>query len=458
MGYALVVVLAGLRQEQDDLQKRAQELKADVTRIRKLEFPKDVAVVVYTEEELRRFVIAEFEREFPRPKAKKYEKAYRHFGLVPADEKWDLFDAIVALYRDWMAGAYHPRTKELKLLASEDAGPGAERMARITLVHELTHAAQDQNFDLVTIPTLEEYDDDLVAALKCLLEGEASIVGFRADADIAKGGDPAIRGITNEYKKANLPGQGAKLPASLRLTLYFPYGFGTEFVLDCLNGYGGDWSKIGKMYDDLPSSTEQILHPEKYWKERDNPIVITLPGLSEDRTALCRNVHGEFGIRILLKQLQAGTRTEIETAAGGWGGDRYVVCEREGKVSSVWYTTWDTEEDAKEFFDAYRNALRHKYKDAKESVGGDVTVLQIDDARAATLERRGKDVVVLDGDVELRGFSDKIWKETKKEERERVERFVAGRWTCENHPDVEKEVDAYCPECGERLTKRKEKD
>ncbi|MBI2901689.1 MAG: hypothetical protein HYY17_16010 [Planctomycetes bacterium] len=460
---------AGPQEDPDDLKKQAQEMKGKVKEIRGLSFKKEVTVGVYSKDDLQKFIVGEFERELPRPKAKKYEKAYKHMALLPADDSWDLYDSLITLFSESIAGFYHPKTKELRLIKPEaDSEDETFKqlgldMQAVTLVHELTHAAQDQNFDLVTVPMEEEYNDDMVAAIKCLVEGEASIVGWQYGYDNSTKlktlmtFDQLMKANNDGYKSGALPGKAGKLPAYLRLTLTFSYGYGCEFVLACHKGYGKDWEKISKMYEDLPSSTEQVLHPEKYWKERDYPTVVSIPALPEEWKLLCHNVHGEYPIRILLKELKAGSSKEIEKAAAGWDGDRYAVYERNGVVSSLWYSTWDTEEDAREFFDAYRKALGYKYKNAKETSADGPVVLAIDEKRAATIERRGLDVLVLDGDAELGKFGEKTWKGAKKQELKKVDRFVEGCWTCEKHPSVEKDVNSYCSECGERLTKRKEK-
>lgn len=434
----LIALVLAFLPRQDDLKKQAAEMKKVVTKVRGVEFKKDVTVGVYSKDELLKFIQGEFEREFPRPKAKKYEKAYAHFGLIPAD--MDLYDSLIVLFSDSIAGFYHPKTKELKLVASEATDEESKLMEKVTLIHELAHAAQDQNFDLVTVPMEEEYNDDMIAGIKALIEGEASAVGWMGGLEEAF--DDMIKMINDSYKTGDLPGAAGKLPAYLRLTLTFSYGYGCDFVLAVKKAKGDDWSAITKMYEDLPSSTEQVLHPEKYWDKRDNPTIITLPALPDEWKLLANNVHGEFVVKILLRELKAGEAKECEKAAAGWDGDRFHVVERGGKVSSVWYSTWDSEGDAKEFEAAYRKALATKHK-------GDET--------AAMIERKGADVLVIDGEEDLQKHAPTIWEKTKKEELKKVERFKPGRWTCGKHPKVEKDLNTYCPECGERLTKQKEK-
>lgn len=454
--FLLCTMLAA--QQDDDMKKKTAKMKAEMTKIRGLEFKSEVTVGVYSKAELQKFITGEFERELPRAKAKKFEKVYAHFGLIPKD--LDLYDSLIVLFSDSIAGFYHPKTKELRLVnPGEEEDDGSKAMGidmqAITLVHELCHAAQDQNFDLVTVPMEEEYNDDMIAGVKCLIEGEASAVGWKYG--FADTFDQVIKMINNSYKGGQLPGKANKLPNYLKLTLTFSYGYGCDFVLACLKGYEGDWTKISKMYEDLPSSTEQILHPEKYWKNRDNPTIVTLPQPAKEFELLTHNVHGEFPIQILLKELKAGSKRDIETAAAGWDGDRFYVYERNGKVSSVWYTVWDSEQDAIEFFEAYRKCLAVKYKGSNEKADGNNRVAVKSDEGCVLMERKGSDVLVIDGEEDLQKHAEKVWTGAQKEELKKVERFKAGVWSCKDHPAVEKDVNAYCSECGQRLTVEKPK-
>ena len=108
----------------------------------------------------------------------------------------------------------------------------------------------------------------------------------------------------------------------------------------------GGWAAIDEVYRDPPLSTEQILHPEKYREKPDYPMSIELghafPG--EGWKEAGRNVLGEMQLAILLKK-HGG-----KAAAAGWDGDRYAVFEGpKAKLGLVWVSTWDSEDDAREF-------------------------------------------------------------------------------------------------------------
>ncbi|MBI3463878.1 MAG: hypothetical protein HY000_12600, partial [Planctomycetes bacterium] len=147
-------------------------------------------------------------------------------------------------------------------------------------------------------------------------------------------------------------------PAIFRESLIFPYFKGMVFILHLTNR--GGWEPVNAAFRDPPTSTEQILHPEKYREPRDVPTAIALPDMKavidEAWKKLGENVLGEFQISILLTGVK-----DAAQASAGWDGDRYAVFEGEaGKLGLVWLSTWDRPEDAKEFATAYARYLQEK--------------------------------------------------------------------------------------------------
>jgi hypothetical protein len=447
--------------KKDDYKEKTARHKEDVVRLRGLEFKSDVTVGAYSKQELLDFLKAEFEKDLPKEKAEKYQRGYAKFGLIPAD--MDIYEAYLELFGSSIAGFYHPKTKELRLIRPGDGKDPEEDalkamgidMERITLVHELTHAAQDQNFELSTLPIEDETNDDLVMALKSVIEGDASAVGWKYQ--FKEQFDMVIGGINQTYKTGMLPGKAGKLPAYLRQSLTFPYGHGTDFVVKYLKGTKGEFKDINKLFKDFPLSSEQILHPEKYYGEkRDNPILVTLPDLTKlfggPWKETFNNVHGEFATKLLLREFKSDKLRlgMIDRAAEGWGGDRYVVLEDDKKTAMyVWYTTWDTEKDAKEFYEAYCLALEKKYEqEGKEGPRENKTSFTTPSGLVQA-ELKGKDVLVFDGATE--GMIDKagaIWKDTRKTEITGIERLK--KFVCEKD-GVKEAFSGKCPKCGKDL-------
>lgn len=414
--FTLTSLLAISLAFQDDLPARAEKLRAEVVRIRGLEIQDRVDAAYLTKAELRKWKERELEALLPKPRARRIEKALRPFGLLP--EKFDLYEAVLLRETENTVGSYDPRSKELRILKpGDDLDP--EEVPWV-LMHELTHAAQDQNFDLYTLPFDDESNGDLGVALGAFVEGEAvAVTGLwekRDDETLAE----SLRDYIDDLKTGELPGSGADLPRLLQALETLPYGYGAEFVLAIL-GKDLDWKAVTGVYSELPLSTEQILHPEKYPKDR--PIGIALPRIDAAGTRIASDVHGELVLRILL---------EDDRAAAGWGGDRYEVYEKDGEVSIAWFSVWDTEKDAVEFAEACGRVF------AKRKV---------------VLERRGRDVLALDG--ALTAHADRFWKETTRAEVAKVVRLRRGNWTCAAHPDLRRDLEGRCPACGGLLIEKK---
>jgi hypothetical protein len=467
---AFPLLAAGAQDEdkpkKDDYKEKTNKHKEDVTKLRGLEFKSDVAVGAYSKQELVDFLKAEFEKDLPKEKAEKYQRGYAKFGLIPAD--LDIYEAYLELFGSSIAGFYHPKTKELRLIRPGEKGDADEDalkamgidMERITLVHELTHAAQDQNFELSTLPIEDETNDDLVLALKSVIEGDASAVGWKYQ--FKDQFDMVIGGINQTYKTGMLPGKAGKLPAYLRQSLTFPYGYGTDFVVKYLKGIKGDLKDINNLFKDFPLSSEQILHPEKYYdkEKRNNPILVIMPDLEKLFGAPMKesfnNVHGEFATKLLLREFKSDKLRlgMIDRAADGWGGDRYVVLEDDKKNAMyVWYTTWDTVKDAKEFYEAYCLALEKKYEQESKEGREDKTSFPTPSG-LVSIEIRDKDVLVFDGATEaMIAKAPTIWKDTKKSELtgfERLKKFV-----CEKD-GVKEAFSGKCPKCGKDLVYKDE--
>jgi hypothetical protein len=441
----------------DDFKEKTVKHKKDVTRLRGLEFKGDVTVGAYSKDELVAFLKAEFEKDLPKEKAERFQRAYAKFGLIPGD--LDIHEAYMELFGSSIAGFYHPKTKELRLIK-----PGGEEgleekaaklagidMEAITLVHELTHAAQDQNFELSTLPLEDETNDDLILALKSAIEGDASAVGWKYQ--FKEQFDGVIGMINQQYKGGQLPGKANKLPAYLKLSLTFPYGHGTDFIVQTLKGTQGELKDVTKIFKDLPISSEQILHPTKYYEDRDHPTLVLLDAekvVGGGWKESFNNVHGEFGVKVLLREFR-GDKLRlpvVDKASAGWDGDRYVILE-DGKKNTayVWATTWDSEDDAKEFIEAYAWALekKHKLPVGEKDVEDRVEIPEAD----ALLERKGADVLVIEGlPADLRKKSDALWRAVKKSEMSGFERLK--KFVCEKHK-VKEAFSGKCPTCGEPL-------
>jgi hypothetical protein len=154
----------------------------------------------------------------------------------------------------------------------------------------------------------------------------------------------------------------ASAPSYLRETLLFPYTYGANFLQEIVRKHS--WSKVNEIYADLPTSTEQILHPSKYLDERDEPTLIDSselqPELAGTWETIFENVLGEFTLYLLLQEfLDEGIAL---SASRGWDGDSIRLLENpEGKEALFLATVWDSERDAGQFHTAYLSLVKKKF-------------------------------------------------------------------------------------------------
>jgi len=165
-------------------------------------------------------------------------------------------------------------------------------------------------------------------------------------------------------------------PVFLASDLYFPYEYGYAFA-QYLYDEGG-FKAVDDAYENLPLSTEQILHPERY--PEDVPKEVTLPDLSEvlggSWTLFDQNILGEWYTFLILNQgYEEAYRLDVDLAtiaAEGWGGDAYAfyINEATDEVTFILDTHWDSMGDAVEFRDAFERFARLRWEITDEDILG----------------------------------------------------------------------------------------
>jgi hypothetical protein len=348
------------------------------------------------------------------------------FGFVPPEFKTK--ETLLQLYAEEVAGFYDPKRKQIFLIKETETQKKPGALARLfgaksgfdkdeqktTLSHEMAHALADQHFDLSKLEEAAAKDDDRSLALQALIEGEATLV-MMIDMQRASGGDvkemlhasPEAMDASFKLMQGLMPLAAGKTfrtaPPIFRETMLFGYLKGMVFILHLTNQ--NEWARVDEAFKKPPLSTEQILHPEKYLKEVDEPVAIELPDVSallgDDWKLLGDNVLGELQISILLRK-HWGPR-----AAAGWDGDRYAVFKGpDGRLGAVWFTTWDSEGDAKEFAGAYARFLgtRLSTPDARPAGKDEPAPPAVPDqfriehsGRVYDVIRRGTDVLTIEG-------------------------------------------------------------
>jgi SecD-like export protein len=380
-----------------DLARRLPELSGVVEEYRGLRFEHPVPMNTVTRGELGEQFAARLEigNRSAFGDVERLEIGLAAFGLIP--RSMNLRDNYPQSIAAGLAGVYDWHDKVLTLVTGPETlfgdaysqRHGAVIAARIReglLIHELTHAVQDQHFDMARLTAGGAWSDAAMAHL-ALVEGDATLVMLADMAGTPPGEIPRVSLLLRhmldhpEQFSAMAPGvPGAAGPADepawFRETTVFSYVQGASFCAAVLER-GGQRLLDYAFSADPPRSTEQILHPDKWLGRRDDPVAIAWPDLRVELPGYVKAAEGqlgELGIKILLRQgLHDPQRAEA--AAAGWGGDRFAVYRRPIRGSAAaasrapggpvvagkgeghdgaetvlaWITDWDDSHDAARF-------------------------------------------------------------------------------------------------------------
>lgn len=379
--------IAQLEQERRDLQNKVtsaqrpakpeqqtderQRIEQQTSELRGLPFKTPVKYKMIDRTDLRRVLVQKVKEQYGEQELRDYGRTLAAFGLVPADA--DLLNIIVSLYDEQVAAFYDPDERALYTFNDLVLSSNLDKML---LSHELTHALQDQNFDLQKLPLKVKDNDDLVLATSALIEGDATVLMTRWYVEnIDPGKMLGDLGAMLGQNTAKL----REAPPYMREMLLFPYTQGQEFVMTLFASGGTE--ALDAAFRNPPTCTKDILHPDKFLHQRAKPERIAVPALeSKDWRLIGSNVLGEFGTRFVLQEQLSVF--EATTLAQDWNGDRYHVYERgtNGPTGLIWITAWDDDRRATEFEAAYKKVAAKRGIPARTNrTGNRVTIEQSSD-------------------------------------------------------------------------------
>lgn len=237
----------------------------------------------------------------------------RAVGLVSGN--LDLGAAIDQLQGDSVVGFYNFRTKSIAV-----RGQTLSLADKVTLVHELTHALQDQYFDISTYAAGLGSDESGAAdGFRAVTEGDA----VRVENDFVRSLTPAQKRQESKEQAAAeaLARQGAHgLPQILAVLQEQPYTLGRAMVDFQLQARGE--TGVDDLFKTWPTSDMQVFQPWRY-VAGDVPVPVSRPAL---RAGEVRFDSGSFGADewyFMLAQ-QLGPRAALR-ATDGWAGDAFVA-------------------------------------------------------------------------------------------------------------------------------------
>ncbi len=358
-----------------DNQATYDAISGEVALIRGLELLEPINVEVKTRQQLQEETRNDLEVDYPQADRDDDLRVLVAFGLMePGDDLGDLY---VDLLGEQVAGYYDPESDEMVVVASSDANE-LSATDQVTFAHEVVHALQDQHYDL------ESYNDirldgtsDQSLAVTALIEGDATL----AQIDFVLGDIGLARQFLEEIESEDISTEQLdNAPPIVAETLIFPYEHGQVFA-QVLYDEGG-WNLIDDAYANPPTTTEQILHPEKYL-DGEAGILIETPDLEgilgDNWRTIDEDTWGEFQISILLADGGELSEEQVTTASEGWGGDAYAAVTSVAGEAILWETEWDSADDADEFATALGNRERVRL-DADATSEGDAYIIDAENA------------------------------------------------------------------------------
>jgi hypothetical protein len=376
-----------------DLLKTADAIVAQVTRLRGLAPKNPIQKGVKSRAEISAYLNSHVKENYGEQQLETEGRMLKALGLIPEPSKYK--ELVMKLLTEQVGGYYDPDKKTFFI-----AGWLPLEQQRPVMVHELTHALQDQYFDLNNVlkKDLKDEDDDRTLAHQAIFEGDAMAVML--DSLLEPMGrnfsqlPDLVTAMRSQFAMMDSQFEVFKsAPVYLKETLLFPYSYGASFLQKVRATQ--PWSAVDRIYSDLPQSTEQIMHPDKYLGTRDEPQTLSPADPAGDLggpwKTTYHNVLGEFTVYLLLRsQLQ---EDQARTAAAGWDGDVIQLVENgAGKSAAFLTTVWDTPEDADEFQAAARDLLKARHPQAQAAKNLPDVLTLVDGGEYSAVEKNGSTV------------------------------------------------------------------
>ncbi|HWR14534.1 MAG TPA: hypothetical protein VN577_06880 [Terriglobales bacterium] len=324
--------------------------------------------------EVEQFFLKAFKEDESAQRLQQAELVLKKFGLIPRDSS--LGGTLLALYTESVAGYYDPKTKTVYLLDWLDV-----ESQKPVLAHELTHALQDQNFDLQKYfkqakPKNGEYDvttSESLSARVAVMEGQAAAtmidylleprgLTLASSPDIAR----AVQSGMLSESEAPIFGHA---PLYLREDLKFPYTYGLNFVLSLMKKSTSE--AFTTPFKNPPATTRQIMEPETY-EEGEAVPPLPVPDLDKvlgkEWQRFDVDCVGQFDV-LVLAQEYGRTAEQARRLATSWRNSYYYAAGKRGvkpskteDIGLLYVSKWSSAEAANHFADVYAGAVGIRYK------------------------------------------------------------------------------------------------
>ncbi|MEF8814956.1 MAG: Hvo_1808 family surface protein [Halovenus sp.] len=282
-----------------------------------------------------------------------------------------------------VGGFYSPTTGEILVVTDS----GTPRVDVSVLAHELTHALQDQHFDLRGV--MSTTTQDRTHARLGLVEGDAEVVRTGYEERCGEVWACVEYGPSGPGGNGSGQQPGSSVHLGLYMNSFFPYNDGVEFV-EALRS-GEDWTPVDEAYERPPDTSKEIIDPAQYGLFEPAPT--DLPDRSTDAweplsppgspraqvvgqaslsVMFAYTLYDDFNQESVVGPDQVLNREDGESngtnplnydlaPTRGWTGDRLLIYDhaKSDETAHVWRITWESGEDAETFVTAYEELLAH---------------------------------------------------------------------------------------------------
>ncbi len=319
-----------------DVDRQLGDIATFVEKQRGLAFQKPVTVEVLADGPFQDRLFASEDKD--REDLTKQAQALQALGFV--DSVSQVEQGQRALLEAGVLGFYDPESGELVV-----RGGPLTPMTRQTIAHELTHALDDQWFDLDNA-AYDEHNDELGFGITALAEGNAR----RVDEAYAAKLDDADKDTLQEEESQVSP-PPASVPPVLVSLITAPYDYGEPMVRALLKK--GAQTALDNAFKSPPPTSEQVLDTDKLFAAEPAIPVDAPPA---DGAVIDQGMFGELMLRLLLGQSLGQGR--VQRAASGWGGDHYVVWQQGDSYCLRVDLAGDSPDDLKELHNALEDTAK----------------------------------------------------------------------------------------------------
>jgi len=331
-------------------------------RFRQLRFKKSVPLDIETPEQARNLMREEMRKR--RSEEQLHDDAIAGAMMALWPMGYDLAGSSIKNVSEDILGFYNPSTKRMVLVRGDDSAadrvvisgdvPSHDYGEKMTLAHELTHALQDQYFNLASLDRITD-NDDRELAMRAVVEGDATYTGL-SYTFAGMQSDEKLDALWQMVLKSIPDPENVSAPDTLKTT-GFVYGVGARFVASVQRR--GGWQAVNELFRNPPRSTHQMLNPELYFEHAPPPARISIHGYEHtlpEWRKVDENTLGQVLLELMLHQ-NLGDAESWRPIGNAWMSDRYVVLKQNAALTVVWFIAFSDADTASHFAYVYTRIL-----------------------------------------------------------------------------------------------------